>query len=178
VAERLVALEGELPAFLAGQMQPRDNEETLGLARVAGLKKRYLTAARLFVDAFASDSKLADDLKAGHRYNAACYAALAGKGQGQDAAGLDDKERSRWRKQALAWLRADLARRTQQLKSGETENRKNVQQTLQHWQRDPDLAGLRDKDAVAKLSADEQDACKNLWADVAVLVKRAQEVRP
>ena len=35
-------------------------------------------------------------------------AALAGCGQGYDAAQLDGQERSGWRKQALHWLRADL----------------------------------------------------------------------
>jgi len=41
-------------------------------------------------------------------------AALAAAGQGEDAAKLDDKERTRLRKQALDWLRADLALRRKQ----------------------------------------------------------------
>ena len=32
-------------------------------------------------------------------------------------------------------------------------------QTLQHWLRDPDLAGLRDKDALEKLPEKERDRC-------------------
>ena len=46
-----------------------------------------------------------------HRYCAACYAALAGTGQGEDAVKLDAKEQTRLRKQALDWLRADYWQR-------------------------------------------------------------------
>ena len=75
---------------------------------VCRLKRRHVAAARLYADAFTADPKLADDLKAGHRYNAACSAALAAAGQGTDADKLDDQEHRRLRQQALAWLRADL----------------------------------------------------------------------
>jgi hypothetical protein len=43
---------------------------------------------------------------------------------------------------------------------------------LQHWQKDAGLAGIRDPHAVAKLPADEQEACKQLWADVAALLRK------
>jgi hypothetical protein len=46
---------------------------------------------------------------------------------------------------------------------------------LQHWQQDTDLAGLRDGAAVARLPADERQACQQLWADVAELLKQVQE---
>ncbi len=42
-----------------------------------------------------------------------------------------------------------------------------------HWQQDTDLAGIRDAAALAKLPADEQKACTQLWADVAALLKKA-----
>jgi hypothetical protein len=49
-----------------------------------------------------------------------------------------------------------------------------VSAALRHWQKDADLAGLRDKEALAKLSAEERAACANLWADVAALLKKAE----
>jgi hypothetical protein len=118
---------------------------------------------------------LADDLRARHRYDAACYAARAAAGRGEDAAKLDDTERARLRKQALDWLRADLALRTQQLASDRPDDRPAAQNALRHWQRDRDLAGLRDAAALAKLSAEEQRAFAQLWADVEALLKKAQE---
>ncbi len=45
---------------------------------------------------------------------------------------------------------------------------------MQHWQKDPDLAGIRDRAALAKLSAEEQKAFAQLWADVATLLKKAK----
>ena len=107
-AERLVRLEAKLADVLAGKATATDNNERLGLLEVCGLTRRHVAAARLYADAFTADPKLADDLKAGHRYNAACYAALAAAGQGTDADKLDDQEHRRLRHQALAWLRADL----------------------------------------------------------------------
>jgi hypothetical protein len=50
-----------------------------------------------------------------------------------------------------------------------------AQQALQHWQQDRDLAGIRDKDALTKLLAEERAACETLWADVAALPKKAEE---
>ena len=46
--------------------------------------------------------------------------------------------------------------------------------TLRHWQKDTDLAGIRDGGALAKLPAPEQKAFAQLWADVAALLKKAQ----
>jgi hypothetical protein len=37
------------------------------------------------------------------------------------------------------------------------------------------LAGIRNPDAVGKLPADEHEACKKLWADVAALLRKVEE---
>ena len=93
-AERLAARD-KLPAFQNGSYTPASNAERLGLAEWCQIEKLNHTATRLYAAAFAADPKLADDLEAGHRYNAACYAALAAAGQGEDAAKLDDKDKAR-----------------------------------------------------------------------------------
>ena len=49
---------------------------------------------------------------------------------------------------------------------------------MRHWQKDTDLAGIRDAAALAKLPAEEQKACTQLWADVAALLKKAAENAP
>jgi serine/threonine-protein kinase len=177
-AERLAALEAKLPAFRKGQFTPRDAAERLGLADVCQAKKLPPAAARLYAAAFTADPRLADDLGAGHRYNAACSAALAAAGQGEDATPLDDQERAHLRRQALDWLRADLVLHTKQLERGQPADRAAVQQNLKHWQEDSDLAGLRDKVALSNLSADEQKEFAQLWADVAALLKKGQTPAP
>jgi tetratricopeptide (TPR) repeat protein len=173
--EHLLVLEQKLVATLAGKEKLVSDAERLALAGFCQQphQQRYAASARFYAEAFTHDAQLAEDMQAQHRYNAACAAALAGCGQGADP--LAEKERTRLRQQAIAWLRADLAYWSRQAQSTKPGDRARVRQTLQRWQQDTDLAGLRDKDAVAKLSADERQACEKLWADVAELLKKAEE---
>jgi len=171
--ERLAAIRDKLATFRNGTYTPATPSECLNLVEWCQVKNLHHTAAGLYAAAFAADSRLADDLELGHRYNAACHAALAAAGQGEDAGKLDDKERTRLRQQALAWLRADLALHARRLETGQPAERGAVQPALRHWQQDRDLAGLRDTAALAKLPAEEQEAWTQLWADVAALVKKA-----
>jgi serine/threonine protein kinase/Tfp pilus assembly protein PilF len=170
--ERLLVLDARLPALLQGQAQPASATEHLEYADLCQRKRWYGAAAHFAAAAFAADPKLADNPATGQRYNAACWAARAVVGQGQDkhlAAG----ERARCRQQAVTWLRDDLARWTQILDTGNPQARAAVQQQLRHWQRDRDLAGNRDAAWLVNLPADELRACRQLWADVDALLKRA-----
>src|SRR5262249_26295214 len=97
-------------------------------------------------------------------------AALAAAGKGEDAAKLDDKEKLRLRQQALGWLRADLALRNKQLESGKPTDRAEVQAKMGHWQKDPDLAGVRDPVALAKLPEAERLEWQRLWKEVEALL--------
>jgi tetratricopeptide (TPR) repeat protein len=99
-------------------------------------------------------------------------AALVAAGPGPHAP--DAAGRSRLRRQALDLLRADLVRRRSQAEGGKPAERAEVVRTLGHWQRLPDLAGVRDPAALAKLPADEREAWQHFWADVADLRKRAE----
>jgi tetratricopeptide (TPR) repeat protein len=157
--EQLLALEGRLPAvLLEGKGKPADVAEYLQFAELCRLKKQYAAAARLSADALAEKPQLADDLKAAHRYDAACAAARAAAGQGADAATLDGKERARWRQQALDWLRADLAAWAGQAGGDTPEDRSTIIRTLTHWGKDPDLAGVRDPNELDNLPKDEREA--------------------
>jgi tetratricopeptide (TPR) repeat protein len=167
-----LALEAKLPDVLAGKAKPKDIREHLGLLEVCLLQQRHADAAKLYADAFVADAKLAEDLRASHRYNAACSAALAAAGRGTDSDKLDDKERTRLRGLALEWLRADLDAWARRLEGANPEDRKLAHDKLKHWQGDTDLAGVRDPKARATLPADEQEACQKLWADVDALLKK------
>jgi serine/threonine-protein kinase len=84
--------DGKLKAFLAGTSAPADAATQVQLASRAQqpYQRFYLTAAQLYRDAFARQPQLAN----AHRYNAAGAAALAGCGQGKDAAALGQKQRA------------------------------------------------------------------------------------
>jgi serine/threonine-protein kinase len=170
---RLVELDNRLPGVLSGTDRPAA-AELLGFARVCGLKQRFASAAGLYVEAFAVQPRLAGDLRAYYRYNAACFAARAGCGQGSDASGLTGADRLRWRRQALTWLRHDLAAWDRTAAPDGPAARPVAVQMLRHWQSDPDLTGLRDPAGLARLSAEERAACERLWADVAAVLHRAE----
>jgi serine/threonine-protein kinase len=164
----------ELPAFLQGDHQPQENDERLALLGVCQSRGLHGAAARLYADAFAADRSLAESSFLECRYHAARCAALAGCGLGEDGAGLSEAERTRWRKQARAWLQADLAMRARTLEGGSGAARVRVRNLLTHWQADPDLAGLRDPGALATLSAEEREECLALWKEVDALLNRTK----
>ncbi len=167
----------DLPAFLEGNYQPRDNDERLALLGVCQFQDRRAARAGVYAAAFAADPSLAEDLGAGHRFNAARAAAVAGTGGGADGAGLGEPERARWRQQARAWLGQDLAAWTKRLHSAKPADRGEVQKALARWREDPDLAGLRDAGALERLPPAERQECQALWQEVAAVLHRAQATR-
>jgi tetratricopeptide (TPR) repeat protein len=109
------------------------------------------------------------------RYDAACAAVLAAAGNGEDASKLESKEQSRLRQQALAWLRDSLKQYGQQLEDADAKSRQAVKQTLQHWQKDPDLDSVRRKEALAQLPEAERTAWQEFWAEVETLLQKTQK---
>jgi serine/threonine protein kinase/Tfp pilus assembly protein PilF len=178
-AERLVRLDARLSKVLSGDSQPSDAAERLQLAWLCQRPYKQLdgAAARLFCEAFAAEPKRAEDLRAGHRYNAARAAARAGCGQGKDATELDDKERARLRRQALDWLLADLAAWGKRLEGDTDPAPAAVRRKMAQWQQDADLAGVRGPEALAKLPEAERREWQQLWADVEALLRRATEAQ-
>jgi tetratricopeptide (TPR) repeat protein len=178
-ARRLVALDAKLPQFLSGEAQPATVGESIALAQMCEThKKRYAAAARFYVTAFAALPTLANDLGAGHRYNAASAGALAGCGQGKDAADLTPMQRLHWRRQALTWLHADLRAWQQLIAREPIKARPPVVKQMQHWLADTDFNGVRGAAALGRLAAEERAAWARLWADVADLLARTKEPVP
>src|SRR5262249_47689413 len=134
--ERFLNLEERLPRLLQGEDKASSAREALDVAKMCYLKQMPAAATRFATEAFPAKPKLADDLTACHRCNAAYWAALAAAGQGKDAAGLDDKERKRLRKQALDWLKADLPGWGKLLEYGRPETRLETVNLLRQWQKD------------------------------------------
>src|SRR5205823_1224921 len=114
-------------------------------------------SARLYADAFAADPSLAEEPERDRRYNAARVAALAGGGLGRDAKNLSDDDLAHWRDQARQWLGAELTAWGKRL-AADLGAKELAHKTLTRWQADPDLTGLREPDALAKLSAGEREA--------------------
>jgi serine/threonine protein kinase/tetratricopeptide (TPR) repeat protein len=185
--ERLLELDGKLSAIRSGQKQADSTAERLALAQLCQMpcKQLYTEALRFYREAFDKEPKLADDLNEQHRYDAACAAALAGCGQGRDADKLDTKERARLRQQALDWLQADLKAYRQEMEKSAGKAGPLIAQRMQHWLQDGDFAGLRGREALARLPEVEHEKWQKLWEEVEVLRRRsagsakpAADVRP
>jgi Flp pilus assembly protein TadD len=168
ICERLVKREAHLHTILAGKETPASAGEWVELAQLCQPKRLYRAAARFYKEAFVAQPSLTNDLNS-HRYNAACAAALAGCGQGKDAAKPDSQERARLLHRALDWLQADLKAWGRLLDRGpnRAQSAAGVASVLQHWLVDPDLAGVRGPEALARLPEAERQPWRKLWADVA-----------
>jgi hypothetical protein len=110
-----------------------------------------------------------DDLEAAHRYFAACSDLRVGCGAGPDTG---EAERAKLRRRALDSLKADLALRRRQVDSGTAEARASVHQILEFWKGDPDLAGIRQPEALARLPRAEQAEWKAFWAEAEALEQK------
>jgi tetratricopeptide (TPR) repeat protein len=165
--ERFVQLDDLLAAIRKGKGRPAGAVECLELADFCRDRKQHHAAAvRFYIDAFAAEPKQAADLKAAHRYHAALSAALACCGRGKDTADLNAAERARLRRQALTWLRADLALWTKQLETGSKQARRAARARMQAWLSEPSLAAVRDVAGLAGLSAAERRRWQTFWAEV------------
>ena len=69
----------------------------------------------------------------------------------------------RLRSQALRRLRDELATWKKVDLAGPNADQPRVGPTLAHWRADPDLAGVRDPEALAGFPAEEHAAWKGLW---------------
>ena len=172
-AERQVALAPRLPAVLKGTTGPRTTAEGLDLARLCLDRDRPAAAARLYADAFAADPGLAEERgRPRHRLAAARAAALAGRGKGRDDPPPDAEaqaasagrrsagSRRSWRPGRRSWIRA----------TGAAARRRSPRWS--HGDTDPDLAGVREPEALAALPEAERAGWRALWAAVDALRKR------
>jgi tetratricopeptide (TPR) repeat protein len=170
--QRLIELEGQLAEILRGERKPANADETFEFALLCFLKQYYLAAVRFYADALANDPSNAADEKPGKRGGPICAAVLAAAGQGRDARKLGSKERSHWRKQALQWLRTDLAAYNRLLSDPKNEDHPLVRRELGIWRCEQWLASVRDPAALSQLPEDEQLEHRQFWAEVESTLKK------
>jgi hypothetical protein len=168
------ALAEDLRRFQAGEpiRKSPGHAEQLQLADLClRYKQRCAAAVRFYESAFEKDSVLAEDTDQGHRARAARAAVLAGAGQGKDAGGLTEKERTALRLKGLSWLQADLRLHAAaiQARQPRPEGVKRLLAALERlalWGGEPDLAEVRDPGRLAILPREEQKTWKGLWKEV------------
>jgi tetratricopeptide (TPR) repeat protein len=132
--------------------------------------------ARSELEEGIAECRKAMELDVKYHYDGACYAALAAARK-PEFDKLDDQQRMGLRQLALVWLRADLERWKKHVVNGSAGDRQAARKMLQHWQVDSDLTGVRDAAALMLLPADEAEAWRTLWTDVATLLSMASGVK-
>ncbi len=165
-AERMTELEPRLPGLLRGQERPRDTAERLDFALLCRRKRLYVASARLYGQAFVALPARSQELWQ-NRPRAAGAAALAGSGQGDDAAGLDERERAQIRRLALAWLRADVELWRPLVSKADGKAYRPLAREMRCWLYRSDFAGVRGAEALGRLPEAERSAWKKVWEDLA-----------
>ncbi|MFO0960787.1 MAG: tetratricopeptide repeat protein [Isosphaeraceae bacterium] len=166
------ALDARLAVVLKGEA-PKDIAERLMLARRAFDTQNYAFATKLWAELIEADPKAAYQKRL--RYHAACAAALAAAGQGIDDPPPDAEAKLTLRRQALGWLKTELAAGALYAQIGPPKARTSVRQTLGRWKQDVGLSSVRDEDAIGALPEVEREPWRKLWADVDALLARARE---
>jgi tetratricopeptide (TPR) repeat protein len=172
--ERMLALANRLPDIVTGNYVPQGVDEQVSVAGIAYNRKCYATSAQSWEQAFDAKPALGEDRQAQHRYNAACSAALAAAGKGQNEPTPDSDARVKLRRMALGWLKAELAAWAKIVDATKPENTPPIVRTLEHWRRDTDLASVRDAAGLDLLPVDEQRAYRALWTEHANLLAKAR----
>ena len=137
-------------------------------------QKRYVDAVRLFEKAFAADPRLAEAPRTAHRYNAACYAALAARGEGVGAP-TEPRKRAALRAKALAWLKVDLAFWNSQAGSKQAEDRQLAASKLAHWLEADALWETRPQAKREGWTEQEPRAWDQLWSAVRQTLAEARK---
>lgn len=135
-------------------------------------RRFFAASAAVWSAGFAADPTLAEDTTAQNRYKAACAAARAATGEGIEKPPPDKQAKSRWRKQALEWLKADLTYWTKQAETAVPEAKELVSKKLEHWRGDSDLASVREEKELAGLTERERTEWQAFWAEVTALFKK------
>ena len=175
--ERQIALAARLGMCSGATTNRRVPPSRWRLLDSASAAISTVAAARFFADAFATDAKLILDRNAGHRYDAACCAAMAGCGKCKDNPPPDEAARTRLRRQALDWLRAELEAWNRHVAALGSRVRQAFQFYVGQYRTDGDLAGVRNPEALAKLPEEEQKAWRAFWAQVDSALKVRRKSR-
>jgi eukaryotic-like serine/threonine-protein kinase len=173
-ARRVAQVEREFHALSRGDAKPATVTERLDIAHVAHTRGLHATSARFWAESFALEPNLANDPTNRLRFAAARCAALAGFEKGKDRPPPDDAARTALRRQALDWLKADLAAASRIVATGRLERRNAIHEMLQYWKREADSAGIRNDEASAKLPEIERAEWRLLWTDVEALLSKSR----
>jgi tetratricopeptide (TPR) repeat protein len=154
-------------------LNPNDGGAHYNLGNSLAAQGQLRDALAAFGEAQRVEPSLSQSRQSQLLYHAARAAARAAAWKGKDEPPPDDAAKVKLRQQALDWLRAEYKAWHQLFQSGPPQARPFIANVLRRWKQDPDLAGIRDDEALARLPGAERKEWQALWADVDSLQSRA-----
>lgn len=172
--ERAIALQGE-DLTVVDDEASRDADDLVALAELSYEHRRYAASARYWARALAMEPRLGEsplrhcryDLVLHDRFAAACAAAMAGSGLGEDAGGLDARQQTELRQQAFHWLLEELPAEARVLEVEPVLAVSPAREKAIYWQAAPELSTVRDAEGLSRLPEAERARWQSLWEDVA-----------
>ena len=175
-----VTLTGQPPFTRAGQAAAGDLEEAFARLDGCGADAELIALAKACL-APAPEARLADaaevaDLVRRYRDEVAARQAEAGRLLWIRAAGEAfppdvDAARARFRQEARALLRAEVAAQARRLSGGSPAEAAAARQVLEELRGLPVLAGVREPAALARLPVSERQAWQAFWQEVEGLLR-------
>jgi hypothetical protein len=150
---------------LGGEARARDNADRVELVRHCDLYGWDAGGAKLYAEALEADPNMPPVRGESPAWIAARYAARAGTGMSSGGSPLDVDARARLRRQALAWMRAELNTWPRRPSPDKPEMLRRAADFLDRYMTDPALFGVRDREALERLPAEERQAWEQLWKD-------------
>jgi eukaryotic-like serine/threonine-protein kinase len=156
ICDQLAPCAADVAAFCDGAKKPIDAATHFVLAEWLHYFKRHTVAAVRVYESALADPSLSDETRGRHRFQAACAAALAGTGEGLDAAKLTDAEKATLRSKAREWLEVEY-RRLSKAKGDDFVG------LARQWHAHRELAGVREATLLAALPETERFAWQKFW---------------
>jgi serine/threonine protein kinase/tetratricopeptide (TPR) repeat protein len=172
IAQHLSPLEADLPVMLQSNRTPSDLATQQALAEWLALHKNLPVAAMQLYELVLKESVTSTPNFPAVRVQAACAAALASHGIGDDAKNLTDQQRTVFREKAQKWLRSEHGAVAGRFKCATPQEQAMISQTARAWSQNAALAGVRDQSNLDKFPEPERAAWRNLWNDIKVLGRR------
>ncbi len=147
-----------LPDVLQENGERVSLQQHINLARVCHEIRRYTDTVRLYTQILGRNPTAIP------RFAIAHAAVRAANGEGVNPP--TPTERPALRRQALEWLRSDLATFEKAIANQPFFIKQEVKKMLEKWLSSPDLASVRDADELAKLTKGEQQEWNAFWTDV------------
>ena len=170
VCERRLGLERRLAAVLNGEDRPRDIAEHLAFADLCRIRRQYSDACACTRQPSAAPRGWSTTWRRPTVIRRRARRPLRARGTLNRDIPRDQRERARWRRQSLAWLQSDRDARFARASAGGFPGRVALGKSLLQWERDDQLTGLREWQALAILPADERREWLALWESVAALL--------